>query len=59
MKAMTLKFQLKKQLKFLKDNEFICMCLDFMVNQKHASQEFLHVLLFHIVSPHYTTLTNT
>ena len=30
-----------------------------MVNQKHTNQEFLYVLLFHIVAFHCTILTNT
>ena len=29
-----------------------------MDNQKYTSQEFLHVLLFHIVAPHCTILTS-
>ena len=60
-----------KQLKVLKDNEFIDnklyyylnlltrLRLDFMVNLKYTSQEFLYVLLFHIVAPRCTILTNT
>ena len=37
-----------KQLKVLKDNEFIDNKL---YTQKYTSQEFLYVLLFHIVAP--------
>ena len=51
-----------KQLKVLKDNEFIdnklYYYLVFMVNQKYTSQEFLYVLLFQIVAPRCTILTN-
>ena len=60
-----------KQLKVLKDTSLLIinciiilnlltrLCLDFMVNQKYTSHDFLYVLLFHIVAPHCTTLTNT
>ena len=58
-----------KQLKVLKDNELIGNIIiqnlltglrpDFMVNQKNPSQDFLYVLLFYIVAPHCTILTNT
>ena len=58
-----------KQLKVLKDNEFIDnklyyyllthLRLDFMVHQKYTSQEFLYVLFFHTVAPRGTILTNT
>ena len=59
-----------KQLKVLKDNEFIDskyyylnllthLRLNFMINQKSTSQEFLYVLLFLIVAPRYTISTNT
>ena len=53
-KDLTTKIKAKtlKQSKALKDNEFIDnklrttrLCLDFMVNQKYTSQEFLSVLL--------------
>ena len=60
-----------KQLKVLKDNEFIDNKLYYYLKptdsptprfygqQKHTSQEFLYVLLFHIVAPRCTILTNT
>ena len=35
------------------------LSLDFIVNQKYTSQEFLYILLFHIVAPRCTILTNT
>ena len=59
-----------KQLKVLKDNKFIDNKLHYylkptdspapriMVNQKYTSQEFLYVLLFHIVASHCAILTN-
>ena len=34
------------------------MSLNFMVNQKYASQEFLYILLFHTVAPHCIILKN-
>ena len=32
------------------------MYLDFIVNQKYTCQEFIYVLLFHIVAPHCTKM---
>ena len=59
-----------KQVKVLKENEFIDNKLyyflkptrlhrDFMLNPKYASQEFLYVLLFHIVATCIKILINT
>ena len=62
-----------KQLNVLRDNEFIDSNLYYYLkptdshvlrfyghtNQKYTSQEFLYVLLFHIVVPDCTILTNT
>ena len=60
-----------KQLKVLKDNEFIDNKLYYYLKPtdlpvprfygqpKYTSQEFLYVLLFHIVAPRCTILTNT
>ena len=61
-----------KQLKVLKDSEFndnkshyylkpadSPVPLDFMVNQKYTIQAFLYVVVFHIVAPNCTILTNT
>ena len=59
-----------KQLKVLKDNEFIDNKLYYYLKptdspaplwstKKYTSQEFLYVLLFHIVAPRCTILTNT
>ena len=60
-----IKAKTMKQLKFLKDNKFIdnkSYCYlkptDFMVSQNYTSQEFLFVLLFHIVAPHYAILAD-
>ena len=52
-----------KQLKVLKDNEFIdnklYYYLVFMVNQKYTSQKLLYILLFQIVASRCTILINT
>ena len=60
-----------KQLKVMKDNEFIdnksyyylkptdSAAPKFLVNQKYTNQEFLYVLLFLIVASRCTVLTNT
>ena len=60
-----------KQLKVLKDNEFIDNKLyyylkptdppapTFYGQQKYTNQEFLYILLFHIVAPCCTIPTNT
>ena len=69
----TIKIKAKtlKQLKALKYSLFIdsklhyylkptdSPALDFMVNQKYRSQQFLYVLLPHTVAPNCTVLTNT
>ena len=68
--AAKIKAKTFKQLKVLKENKFIDnklyyylnptrLRLDFMVNQKCTSQEFLYILLFHILATHCAILTNT
>ena len=72
-KDLTTKIKTKtlKQLKVLKDNEFIDNKLYYYLKPtdlpvprfygqpKYTSQEFLYVLLFHIVAPRCTISTNT
>ena len=51
-----------KPLKALKGNELNPLTdlrLNFRVNQKYTSQEFLYILLFHVVATLYTILANT
>ena len=66
-----IKAKILNQQKALKNNEVIGNKLyyylrpteltapRFMFNQRYANQEFLYILLFHIVAPHCRTFTST